>query len=167
MAIIPFLASFLVFIVIVYLGWLLMQRREQAAKRRSLAMVRGYASNDVHGALAAAKRQESLTHSFLLGIGTALTTKKQRARIERNALYAGQNDPSFAEDIIIRKVLYLIGGLILGFLIALVLEGGIWWLAVPAFGVFGLLPARDLSSTTRASSVTRSWRGNCRTPSTC
>ena len=53
------LAAGVVFILVVYLGYLVVLRREEAAKRHSLALVRGYASNDVHTAIAAAKRVEA------------------------------------------------------------------------------------------------------------
>jgi tight adherence protein C len=138
MSLIPLLASAVVFVLIVYLGWLLMRRREQAAKRRSLAMVEGYAAHDVHGALEAARRRESLSREFFLGLGRALTTRKQRTRIERNTLFAGKNDPAIAEGILIRKVVYLIVGALLGLLLGYVGTGW-WWLMLPVLGIAGFL----------------------------
>lgn len=138
MAAIPVIVSLMVFGVIVYGGWWLMNRREQAAKNRSLAMVQGYASNNIHEALEAARRQESVLRTAVLSLGEALTTKRQRERIERNALYAGKNDPALVEELIIRKVIFMLAGLVFGLLLAMLLSGGIWWIFVPVMTVAGL-----------------------------
>ena len=128
------LAAGVVFVLIVYLGYLVVLRRDEAAKRHSLALVTGYASNDVHTAIAAAKREDSLIRTTLVTIGSKLVTRKQRERIERNVLFAGRNDPAAADDIIARKVAFLIVGLLGGLLLASA-GGGTWWLAVPALAL--------------------------------
>jgi tight adherence protein C len=135
---IPLLASLLVFGLVVYIGILIVQRRDAAAKRRSLAMVQGYASHNVHEAIEQAKRENSLIRTTLLALGSRLTSKKARERIARNALYAGRNDPAAAEDVMIRKVIYLLLGLVLGFLVGYSL-GGWWWLAFPAMSIGAFL----------------------------
>lgn len=132
----PLLAALVVFILIVYIGYIVVLRREESRKRRSLALVKGYASSNVHEAIAEAKREDSLIRSTLLALGTKLTTPTQRKNIQRNVLFAGRNDPAAAEDVVVRKVAYLIGGAIFGVLIAYVM-GGIWWLAIPGAAVFG------------------------------
>ena len=71
---IALLAAAIVFALIVYVGYLVVLRREEAAKRHSLALVTGYASNDVHTAIAAAKREDSLLRSTCVAIGRRMTT---------------------------------------------------------------------------------------------
>lgn len=133
---VPLLAALVVFAIIVWLGFYIMQRRDEAAKRRSLALVTSYASaQDVHEAIAAAKREDSLIRTLLLRIGTLLTTKKNRERIQKHVLYTGDFDPAAAEAVIIRKVIYLVIGFFLGLLIAYSM-GGLWWLAFPVLTVF-------------------------------
>jgi tight adherence protein C len=135
-AFIPLLASLLVFVFIVYVGVLLMRRREAAAKRRSLAMVKGYASEDVHTAIAKAAQQDSLVRTTLVGLGSKLITRKGKTRLQRNALYAGKNDPGAFDGLVLRKLLFLVIGMALGFLIGYAL-GGLWWIAFPVLTVFG------------------------------
>jgi tight adherence protein C len=135
-ALVPLLASFLVFVLIVYVGVLVMRRREASAKRRALAMVQGYASDDVHTAIARAKQEDSLVRSTLVGIGTKLISRKGLARLQRNALYAGKSAPDAVDGLIIRKLLFLVLGLVLGFLIGYAM-GGLWWIAFPLLTVFG------------------------------
>ncbi len=134
-SLVPVLASLLVFVLVVYIGILVTRRREAAAKRRALAMVTGYASSDVHEAIQAAKRQDSLLRTAVVGLGSSLMTAKQRRRVERQALYAGKSEADAADGIIIRKVLFGALGLVLGFLIGYSL-GGNWWVAFPALTVF-------------------------------
>jgi len=131
---VPLLASLVVFILVVYVGVLVVQRRDAAAKRRSLAMVQGYASNNVHEAIVAAERQDSAIRTTLLGLGSRLTSRKARERIARNALYAGRSDPAAAEDVIVRKVIYLALGTGLGLFVASSM-GGLWWIALPVMGI--------------------------------
>lgn len=131
---IALLAAAIVFVLIVYLGYLVVARREEAQRRHALALVTGYASNDVHTAIAAAKREDSLLGSTFAAIGRRLTSRKQRARIERNVLYAGRNDPAAADDILARKVVFLIVGLLLGLLLGYA-GGGIWWIMLPILGI--------------------------------
>lgn len=133
---IALLAAGIVFALIVYLGYLVVLRREEAAKRHSLALVAGYASNDVHTAIAAAQREDSLLRTTFVTLGRRLTTPKQKRRIERNALYAGRNDPAAVEEILARKAVFGVVGLLLGLLLG-VAGGGIWWILVPAFAVAG------------------------------
>lgn len=128
------LAAAVVFVLVVYLGYMVVQRREEAAKRHSLALVKGYASNDVHTAIAAAKREDSLLRTTFVALGSKLVTRSQRARIERNVLFAGRNDPMAADDIIARKVVFLIIGVLLGLLLG-VGGGGMWWLALPVLAI--------------------------------
>ena len=49
-------------------------------------------------------------------------------------LYAGQNDPSAADDIIARKVVFGIVGLLLGLLLGYA-GGGLWWFIVPVLAI--------------------------------
>ena len=128
------IAAAIVFALVVYLGYLVVLRRDEAAKRHSLALVKGYASNDVHTAIAAAKREDSLIRTTLVAVGSKLVTRSQRARIERNVLFAGRNDPAAADDIIARKVVFLIVGALLGLLLG-VGGGGAWWLALPVLAI--------------------------------
>ena len=133
---IPLLAAIVVFILVVYLGYLVVQRREEAAKRRALAMVTGYASNDVHGAIAEAKRQDSLLRVTAVSLGRRLTSHKQRERIARHVLYAGRNEPGAADDILARKVLFGLVGLLLGLLLGWA-GTGTWWLMLPVLALGG------------------------------
>lgn len=132
----PLLVSAMVFGFVVYLGYVVVLRREDAAKRRSLAMVAGYASQDVSGALAQARREDSLIRTTLLALGNRMTTHKQKARLAQQALFAGRNDPAAAEDVVVRKVVFLLVGLLLGLILAMG-EGGSWWLAIPVLGLAG------------------------------
>jgi tight adherence protein C len=131
---IALVAALIVAALIVYLGYLIVLRREEAAKRHSLALVKGYASHDVHTAIAAAKAEDSLIRTTLVAVGSKLVTPKQRQRIERNVLFAGRNDPLAADGIIARKVVFLILGALVGLLFALS-GGGAWWLSIPILGV--------------------------------
>lgn len=135
---IPGLAAAVVFVAIVYAGVLTVRVREGRIKRRSLALVAGYASEDPHSALVRAEQQDSLIRGTVIWLGGRLVTPGARRRIERQSLYAGRNDPAAVEDIVIRKVIYLIGGAVLGLLIGVSL-GGLWWLTVPALGAFAFV----------------------------
>ena len=134
---VPILAAVLAFLAIAWIGLLIVRYREAESKRRSLAMVAGYASNDVHEAIVRVERQRSLVRMGLVGLGNRLVTPAGRRRIEKSSLYAGRNDPSAVEDAIIRKVIYLIAGLLLGWLMGVAMGGGLWWLAVPGFALLG------------------------------
>ena len=135
-SLVPVLAAALAFLAIAWMGILIVRYREAEAKRRSLAMVAGYASNDVHEAIVRVERQKSITRVTIQGLGNRLVTPAGRRRIARNALYAGRNDPAAVEDVILRKVIYLLVGLFLGWLVGYAL-GGLWWLALPGFGLLG------------------------------
>ena len=74
----------------------------------------------------------------VLWLAGRLVTPGARRRIERQALYAGLNDPAAVEDIILRKVIYLVGGAVFGLLIGMLL-GGWWWLAVPIGAAFAFV----------------------------
>lgn len=132
---IPLLAAAVVFAGIVYVGVLIVNGREARIKRRSLALVAGYASDDPHSALVRAEQQDSLIRSSVVWLGGRLVTPGARRRIERQSLYAGRNDPSAVEDVVIRKVIYLVGGAVFGMLIGMLL-GGWWWLAMPIGAAF-------------------------------
>jgi tight adherence protein C len=133
---IPLLAAIVVFALIVFVGVLIVRSREARIKRRSLALVAGYASDDPHSALVRAEQQGSLIRSSVVWLGSRLVTPGARRRIERQSLYAGRNDPSAVEDTIIRKVAYMVGVGILGLLIWMLL-GGMWWLAIPVGAAVG------------------------------
>ncbi len=152
-SLIPILAALIVFAVIVYVGVMLVRGRDARIKRRSLAMVAGYASSDPHSVLARVEQQDSLIRSSAIWLGDRLTPAGARRRIERQTLYAGRNDPAAVEDVIIRKVVYLFAGLLFGLLIGMLL-GGTWWLAIPVFAVVGFF-VPDSSFTTRGSSASR------------
>jgi tight adherence protein C len=135
-SLIPILAAIIVFALILYTGFMLSRAREARAKRRSLAMVAGYASVDPHSVLARVEQQDSLIRSSMIWLGDRLTPAGARRRIERQTLYAGRNDPAAVEDVVIRKVIYLFAGALFGLLIGMLL-GGIWWLAILVFAVAG------------------------------
>lgn len=132
---IPLLAAIVVFVVIVFVGVLIVRGRDARIKRRSLALVTGYASDDPHSALVRAEQQDSLVRSSVVLLGSRLVTPGARRRIERQSLYAGMNDPAAVENVVIRKVVYLVVGAVFGTLIGMLL-GGLWWLAVLVLGVF-------------------------------
>jgi len=136
--VIPVLAAAAVFALIVYVGVLIVRGREARIKRRSLALVTGYASDDPHSALVRAEQQDSLIRMSIIWLGDRLVTPGARKRIERQALYAGRNDPAAVEDTVLRKVIYLVGGVVLGLLLG-VAAGGLWWLAVPVLGGFAFV----------------------------
>ncbi len=75
-------------------------------------------------------------HTLTLSLGARLVSKSARRRIERQVLYCGRSEPNAADDVIGRKMLLLVLGLFLGWLMG-VAAGGLWWLALPAFGLFG------------------------------
>ena len=96
-------------------------RRGSSAAR--LALVAGYASDDPHSALVRAEQQDSLIRSSVVWLGGRLVTPGARRRIERQSLYAGRNDPAAVEDVVIRKVVYLVCGAVFGLLIGMLLRG--------------------------------------------
>ena len=67
---IPLLAAVVVFVAIVYVGLLVVRGREARIKRRSLALVAGYASSDPHSALVA-RGAAGLAHPRQLSSGWA------------------------------------------------------------------------------------------------
>lgn len=134
--VVPLLAAVAVFALIVYVGVMIVRGREARIKRRSLALVAGYASEDPHTALVRAEQQDSLIRGGVVWLGGLLVTPGARRRIERQALYSGRNDPSAVEDVVMRKVAYLVGGGVFGLLIGMLL-GGVWWLALPIGAVVG------------------------------
>jgi tight adherence protein C len=135
---IPLLAAGIVFGLIVFAGLSIVRAREQRVKRRSLALVAGYATADPHTAIMRAEEQDSLLRMTALWVGQRIVTPGARARIERQSLYAGRNDPGAAEDTVVRKVVYLCVGALVGILLGL-LGGGLWWLALPVLAVFAFL----------------------------
>jgi tight adherence protein C len=132
---VPLLAAVIVFVLIVYIGFAIIRARDARIKRRALSFVTGYASADPHSALARSEKQDSLIRSAAVWLGGRLVTPGARGRIERQSLYAGRNDPFAVEDVVIRKIIYLVGGAVFGMLIGLLL-GGVWWLAVPIGAAF-------------------------------
>jgi tight adherence protein C len=133
---VPVLAAALVFAAIVWSGVLVMRYRDSSAKRRSLAFVASYASSDPHAAIQKARNDESLMHKLALGLGNRIVSSSARRRIERQVIYCGRSEPGAADDVVIRKLMFLIVGLALGWLQAVAL-GGLWWLAPLVLGIFG------------------------------
>lgn len=133
---VPLLAALFVFVAIVWIGILIVRYRESSAKRRALAFVASYASSDPHKAIQKAREDESLVHTLTLSLGARLVSKSARRRIERQVLYCGRSEPHAVDDVIGRKLLLLILGLFLGWLMG-VAAGGLWWLAIPGLGLFG------------------------------
>jgi tight adherence protein C len=133
---VPIVASLLVFGTILFFGYLIMEYRQDSQKRRSLAMVRGYATYNVHEAIAEAEKRDSIVINTILGLGNRLTSAKGRERLVRYSLYAGDTDPGAADKLIIRKVEIMLLGLMLGLVLGMS-KGGLMWLLLPALSIFG------------------------------
>ena len=133
---IPLLAALAAGALVYYLGWLIIKEREARVKQRSLAFVTGYASHDPAKALAEAEATPSVSRAIVIGIGRRLTTQKGRRRVEQMAYYAGLNEPLIADDTLIRKVLFLVIGFLIGLMLAMV-GGGVWWVLPLLFGIAG------------------------------
>lgn len=124
------LAAILVFILIVFAGYLVMEYRKDEMKRRSLAMVQGYANHNVHEAIVAAERRNSIFMVGILGLGRRLVGAKARERLARHAIQSGNPDTNAVDTLVVRKVELMFLGLLLGLVLALS-KGGLMWLAVP------------------------------------
>lgn len=133
---IPIIVSVMVFVAIVAVGIVVGNRQATRAKDRSLALVSGYASHDVHAAIAEVEQRDSPIRAMVLLLGERLVSAKTREKLARNVAYTGQTSPEAVTGVIMRKVLFGIIGAVLGLLLALS-WGGIAWLALPGFALAG------------------------------
>lgn len=135
---IPLGAAALAFFAIVVIGVRAQQYKTEASKRRSLAMVTGYASSNVHEAIAQVEQRESIVRTALLAIGYRLTSASTRQKIAARIVQSGDTrGVSVVDEMILRKVEFGLIGLLVGLLLGVVGGGGILWLAVPAFAIAG------------------------------
>jgi len=140
---IPLLASLLVFVAIVTIGLLVQRFRTQAAKRRSLAMVSGYATNSVHEAIVKAEQEnDSIVRMLILDLGKRMVGTKRQEKLAVAATRAGDTRADAIDKTLINKVVYMLIGALLGFLLGIA-SGGLAWLTLPAFAVLGFF-APDL-----------------------
>ncbi len=133
---VPLLAALLVFIAIMIIGLLIWQWQLSAGKRRSLALVTSYASADVHRAVAEVDRQQSIFRTAGMAVGGRLVGRKSREKLAHQAVYAGESSVDAIDDVVIRKVAFLMVGGLLGLLLGLN-SGGLVWLAFPGFALAG------------------------------
>ena len=59
-----------------------------------------------------------------------------RERLQNHAVYAGESAPDIVDKTVVRKVSFLLLGLVLGLLLGWA-GGGLLWLTVPAFALGG------------------------------
>jgi tight adherence protein C len=135
-SLVPLVSALLVFILVVYIATAIVRYRADAQKRRSLAMVAGYATVDVHQALAQVERERSVTYALLNGLGERLVNEKARKRLGSQLLHAGDTRAEAVGETVVRKVEFGLLGLLLGLLMG-VMSGGLWWLSVIGFALVG------------------------------
>jgi tight adherence protein C len=133
----PIVASALIFVAIIVIGVRAQRYKAEASKRRSLAMVSGYASSNVSEAIAEVEQRDSIIRNTLLTMGYRLVPARSREKLARRIVQSG--DPRGAtvvDEVILRKVEFGAIGLLLGLMLGLA-SGGLMWLAVPALALAG------------------------------
>lgn len=133
----PVVASLLVFLAIIVIGVRAQQYKSEASKRRSLAMVSGYASSNVSEAIAQVEQRDSIIRTSVLSIGYRLVPQKSRDKLAARIVQSGDTrGATVVDEQIIKKVEFGLVGLLLGLLLGFA-SGGLAWLAVPAFALGG------------------------------
>ena len=133
----PVVASLLVFFAIIVIGVRAQQYKSEASKRRSLAMVSGYASSNVSEAIAQVEQRDSIIRTSVLSIGYRLVPQKSRDKLAARIVQSGDTrGATVVDEQIIKKVEFGLVGLLLGLLLGFA-SGGLAWLAVPAFALGG------------------------------
>ncbi len=133
----PVVASLLVFFAIIVIGVRAQQYKSEASKRRSLAMVSGYASANVSEAIAQVEQRDSIIRTSVLSIGYRLVPQKSRDKLAARIVQSGDTrGATVVDEQIIKKVEFGLVGLLLGLLLGFA-SGGLAWLAVPAFALGG------------------------------
>ena len=135
-AAVPLLAAALTFAAIILVGMLIVRRQDQKAMDRTLDLVKGYASRDAHAAIVEATKNESALVVPLRSLGTVLVGSGARERLQNHAVYAGESAPDIVDKTVVRKVSFLLLGLVLGLLLGWA-GGGLLWLTVPASALGG------------------------------
>lgn len=133
----PIVASSLIFVAIVVIGVRAQRYKAEASKRRSLAMVSGYASSNVSEAIAEVEQRDSIIRNTLLTMGYRLVPARSREKLAGRIVQSG--DPRGAtvvDEVILRKVEFGAIGLLLGLMLGLA-SGGLMWLAVPGLALAG------------------------------
>ncbi len=134
---IPVIASALVFVAIIVIGIRAQQYKAEASKRRSLAMVSGYASANVSEAIAEVEKRESIVRTTILAIGYRLVPLRSREKIGARIVQSGDTrGGTVVDEVIVRKVEFGLIGLLLGLALGLA-SGGLAWLAAPGFALVG------------------------------
>ena len=133
----PVVASLLVFFAIIVIGVRAQQYKAESSKRRSLAMVSGYASANVSEAIAQVEQRDSIIRTSVLSIGYRLVPQKSRDKLAARIVQSGDTrGATVVDEQIIKKVEFGLVGLLLGLLLGFA-SGGLAWLAVPAFALGG------------------------------
>ncbi|MFN8172474.1 MAG: type II secretion system F family protein [Candidatus Nanopelagicales bacterium] len=133
----PVVASLLVFLAIIVIGVRAQQYKAESSKRRSLAMVSGYASANVSEAIAQVEQRDSIIRTSVLSIGYRLVPQKSRDKLAARIVQSGDTrGATVVDEQIIKKVEFGLVGLLLGLLLGFA-SGGLAWLAVPAFALGG------------------------------
>ena len=133
----PVVASLLVFFAIIVIGVRAQQYKSEASKRRSLAMVSGYASSNVSEAIAQVEQRDSIIRTSVLSIGYRLVPQNSRDTLAARIVQSGDTrGATVVDEQIIKKVEFGLVGLLLGLLLGFA-SGGLAWLAVPAFALGG------------------------------
>ncbi len=133
----PVVASLLVFLAIIVIGVRAQQYKAESSKRRSLAMVSGYASANVSEAIAQVEQRDSIIRTSVLSIGYRLVPQKSRDKLAARIVQSGDTrGATVVDEQIIKKVEFGLVGLLLGLLLGFA-SGGLAWLAVPVFALGG------------------------------
>ena len=114
----PVVASLLVFFAIIVIGVRAQQYKSEASKRRSLAMVSGYASSNVSEAIAQVEQRDSIIRTSVLSIGYRLVPQKSRDKLAARIVQSGDTrGATVVDEQIIKKVEFGLVGLLLGLLL--------------------------------------------------
>lgn len=141
MMLLPWLAAILVFLLVLLIGFVVVQAIREQQHRRLLNVIDDY-GNRGRVAATESRKQVSASRSPIDRLANVFVTARMRAFLLTQLVYAGRPSPEAVASLARRKVLYGVIGLILGILLALG-YGGWAWVWVPVIMIAGFF-APDL-----------------------
>lgn len=141
MMLLPWLAAILVFLLVLLIGFVVVQAIRERQHRRLLEVIDEY-GNRGRVAPTESRKQDGASASLFDRLANVFVTARMRAFLLTQLVYAGRPSPEAVSSLARRKVLYGVIGLILGILLALG-YGGWAWVWVPVIMIAGFF-APDL-----------------------